>query len=220
MKKVLAAMFLLVSCAAHADVAEDFAAGGVALGGNASAWYLNEGLTFPGPNAWSFSLAPSVSWFFLNFVDCTLTPSVGFQQVQPDANNVAAGLSYGAGLSVGRYVLFNPASPYVLHVSVGVQVIWSSGLPGLAGGVPVTDQSLEVTTSPFVSIAFYNFVADRLAIDLSVVPRLDFSELLKDASGGVVVGISSASFQVSLSLGITYILEQERAPVTARPVLR
>jgi len=225
MKKIALAGILLLVCGlcAMADVTDSFKAGGVAAGGSASASYLNQGLSFDSSerSSWSISFAPSIAVFVLDFVDCSLTPSIGYTHTQLDAGNVSDSMTWGASVAVGSYFLLSPSSPYALHASLGVALTWSPGLPGRANGVPFNDESLVQAVAPFVTLSFYNFVTDRLAIDIALTPQLIFARLLRDVGGNAVSGTVVPSLNVAASAGITYVISAQRTtPVPAGSVLR
>jgi hypothetical protein len=226
MKRNVLAAVLLLACVLRvcADVTDDFKSGGVAVGGSASVSYLNEGLAFgtsSESSTWSFSLAPSIAFFIFDFVDCSITPKLGYTHTQLDAANVSDSFIYGVSVGVGYYLLLAPSSPFVLHATLGIALAFSPGLPGTVGGVPFDDGSLVGAVGPFVTLSFYNFVTDRIAIDIALTPQLSFSQLLRDANGNTVSGPVLSSLIVNASIGITYVIaEQRKAPVPARSVLR
>jgi hypothetical protein len=226
MKKcVCAAVLLLLPVLwACADIADDFKVGAVAVGGSASFSYFNGGLTFDADreaNSWSVSLAPSLSIFVFDFMDCTITPDIQYARAQADSDNVAESVSYGVSLAAGYYILVAPSSPFVLHASLGVLFSLSPGLPGKAGGVPVSDASLVGTVAPFVTLAFYNFITQQIALDIGITPQVSLPQLMQDVTGAAASRPLKPSFTLNASIGLTYVIAQEkRAPVTARPVLR
>jgi hypothetical protein len=224
-KNVLAAVLLFLPAMwACADIVDDFKVGAVAVGGSASFSYFNDGLTFDPSreaNSWSISVAPSLSIFLFDFVDCTVTPDLQYAHAQADPANVSDRVSYGVSLAVGYYILVAPSSPFVLHASLGVQLSLSPGLPGTVGGVPFSDDSLIGALAPFVTFAFYNFITQQIALDIGITPQVSFPQLMRDVAGNGVSRGLNPSFTLNASIGLTYVFAQEkRAPVTARSILR
>jgi hypothetical protein len=226
MKRNVLAVALLLVCVLRvwADVTDDFKSGGVAVGGSASASYLNDGLTFGSSresSTWSISFAPSIAFFLFDFVDCSISPKLGYTHTQLDGANVSDSVTYGVSVGVGYYLLIAPSLPFVLHATLGVALAFSPGLPVTVGGIPFNDESLVGAVGPFVTLSFYNFVTDRIAIDVALTPQLSFAQLLRDFNGNTVSGPVRPSLIVNASIGITYVIaEQRKAPVPARSVLR
>ena len=224
-KNVLAALLLFLPALwACADIMDDFKVGAVAVGGSASFSYFNAGLTFDPDreaNSWSISVAPSFSIFLFDFMDCTVTPDLQYAHAQADPSDVSDRVSYGVSLAAGYYILVAPSSPFVLHASLGIQFSLSPGLPGKAGGVPFSDASLIGAVAPFATFAFYNFITQQVALDIGITPQVSFPQMLQDTAGTAVSRPLNPSFTLTASIGLTYVIAQERrTPVTARPVLR